>query len=658
MNLCCRKLRSSKRLGVVLWALLCLSVRWSPAESPEETKIVSGVAAVFRAGGKLDALVLPSFAHFQATGEAPTPFLPAGPYELELSSFVTMELRQQTIFQAELRGSMALEVNGRAVLQVEGRGGLSAVSPPVRLNKGTNALVVRFTPPPAGEAQLRLLWAAKDGTPQPIPEAVLSAKSSAEIGKGEQRREGRMLFAEFRCASCHDTVAGGMPELGMDAPSFADIGTRLDESWMAAWIEKPATLRPGARMPKLLSAENAPEEARAIAAYLASLKTSALPPTPNVPGTADRGKHLFEDLHCGACHFPPGDSGAGDLRKIDLSEVGAKFRPGALASYLANPQAHYRWNPMPNFHLSAAEASDLAAFLQDGLAVAPNSANEASRALGKSLVRERGCVNCHAPTERIESFAKPVAALAKSSHQAGCLAPEVSIGRAPVFPLSERQRSALREFIANGLESLGRDTPREFALRQSERLNCRACHGQFESIPPFEMLGRKLKADWSARFIAGEIKQKPRPWLEARMPAFPAAASGLAQGLAALHGYGKDATEATSVDAKLAEIGRKLVSAQGGFSCVACHAVGEKNAAPVAEGAGINFSWSVPRLRPAYFCQWVLNPQALDARTKMPVYFDETGRSPLADILDGDGTKQIEAIWEYLRSEAAVVSPR
>ena len=33
----------------------------------------------------------------------------------------------------------------------------------------------------------------------------------------------------------------------------------------------------------------------------------------------------------------------------------------------------------------------------------------------------------------------------------------------------------------------------------------------------------------------------------------------------------------------------------------------------------------------------------------MPMFFDEDLRSPAAAYYDGDGAKQIEAIWQYLR---------
>ena len=47
--------------------------------------------------------------------------------------------------------------------------------------------------------------------------------------------------------------------------------------------------------------------------------------------------------------------------------------------------------------------------------------------------------------------------------------------------------------------------------------------------------------------------------------------------------------------------------------------------------------------------RWVRNPQAVDPATKMPVYFDEEGKSPLTDVYGGDSAQQINAIWEYLR---------
>ena len=41
----------------------------------------------------------------------------------------------------------------------------------------------------------------------------------------------------------------------------------------------------------------------------------------------------------------------------------------------------------------------------------------------------------------------------------------------------------------------------------------------------------------------------------------------------------------------------------------------------------------------------------------MPVYFDESGKSPLTDIYEGDGAKQIDALWQYIRLGAQMPPP-
>jgi hypothetical protein len=73
---------------------------------------------------------------------------------------------------------------------------------------------------------------------------------------------------------------------------------------------------------------------------------------------------------------------------------------------------------------------------------------------------------------------------------------------------------------------------------------------------------------------------------------------------------------------------------------------------------GPNLAYSADRLLPDYFRRWVRNPLAIDPQTKMPVYFDEEGKSPLTEILGGDGDKQLAAIWEYLRLRDKMPAPR
>src|SRR2546430_16619106 len=103
----------------------------------------------------------------------------------------------------------------------------------------------------------------------------------------------------------------------------------------------------------------------------------------------------------------------------------------------------------------------------------------------------------------------------------------------------------MQAFAKSDFQSLTRHVPDEFAERQTRILNCTACHGQQEGFPPLPILGGKLRPEWSAAFIAGEIPYKPRAethpkgvvWLQARMPAFRSRANYLAEGLAAQPGF-------------------------------------------------------------------------------------------------------------------------
>lgn len=133
------------------------------------------------------------------------------------------------------------------------------------------------------------------------------------------------------------------------------------------------------------------------------------------------------------------------------------------------------------------------------------------------------------------------------------------------------------------------------------------------------------------------------------MPAFPAHAKGLGAGLATLHGYSPKTAPDEAPNSEMAKIGVKLVSANGGFACVSCHSVGDFGATQVFEAPGVNLAHSFERLQPDFFRRWLRNPPSIDSNSKMPAYFDDEGRSALADVLEGDGPKTIWAVWEYLR---------
>jgi mono/diheme cytochrome c family protein len=589
-----------------------------------------GVAAKFTQGEASDLVVLPNLALFVTRTNASSAFLKPGKFMAEFSGFASVELRAQYTFRAVASGRLELLVNGNSVLSFVGDGQLSEPSKPVRLNRGTNSVVAHFAAPDSGDAQFQVLWTPKNSALAiAIPTEVLSYNENPELKNSTQLHRGFYLFAEYRCGRCHGSGEQMVSELDFGAPDFENIGSRLNSRWMADWVVNPTR-----HMPKLFSD---PEAANKIAAYLSTLKD----PAPNAPTSGDsaKGKELFQTLQCAVCH---------DENDAALLNLRRKFAPGALVEYLENPEAHYRWTPMPNFKLNHPEAGNLGAFLLERGQSGEEPKVSGGIEEGRMLVQMSGCLSCHA--SKLENkYSAPALAAVSRSGRSGCLSTNSTI-RAPRFNLKPEDREALAAFLRNGnFTPLLKSVPQELALRQTETLRCAECHEKIEGAPRFVTLGAKLKPEWAKRFIAGEVKDKPRPWMQQRMPAFPAHATSVAVGLAALHGNPPESAPERSPDTQMAATGAKLISAAGGFSCVACHAVGSFTSGQVVETPGVNLAHSSERLLKSYFDRWVMNPVLLEPNTKMPVYFDAQGRSQLTDILEGDAEKQINAIWEYVR---------
>ena len=196
---------------------------------------------------------------------------------------------------------------------------------------------------------------------------------------------------------------------------------------------------------------------------------------------------------------------------------------------------------MPNFKLSEEEARQLNAYLMDAsdapkappVQLTPEMVRQ-----GQKLVQTRGCLNCHSLKLTNQFATKPLSELPAARWQEGCLASASSLNTAaPRFAFSDAERAALQALARTDRSALLREAPIDFAARHLRGLRCAECHGKFEGFPSLDQLHGKLKPEWMQRFISGETPERPRPWLPARMPAFPKYADGLARGLTMLNGY-------------------------------------------------------------------------------------------------------------------------
>jgi cytochrome c2 len=637
------------------------------------------------------------------SGTPPSPFLTPGPFRATWEGDIAVPFRSDCVFSAAGRGKVKVEINGKSVLEASGDDLSTATGKTAKLKKGPNKLVVTYESPASGDAFLRLSWTSDEFTREPLPPVALSHDANLEdLVIGRKLREGREHVANLRCLKCHAPgnpsllgAPSSMPELATDAPNLADAGARLKVDWMARWIADPKSLRPTATMPRML--HDQPEaKARDIAAFLGTLRKEAEPEAAPLPESISSGGRLFANLGCVGCHtLPSHDDWSKDPRRVPLRFVAVKWQPKALVAFLQQPDRHYAWIKMPNFHLSSDEASKLAAYLRSPTPAKLTTTDQppGDPARGRALFASTGCASCHALPGLTDSLAAPAfASISSEKWSAGCVSSTDSDihRKSPDFGFSESSKQAIQAFGKAGLDSMARDCAPEFAERQVKALNCVACHKrdgwddswtdlQVETDtlvageigeerdpdglpypaaqvrPSLTWIGEKLKPEWSAAFIAGKITYKPRPYLRARMPAFATRAEGLATGLALEHGYPATSVPDPAFDPELIPVAKQLVK-NTGLNCVSCHNIGKTPAVGVFEAPGVNFMRVKERLNRDYYERWLRSPIRVEPDTKMPSYF--TGEnSSLPTILEGKADKQINALWNYLQQGPAIEPP-
>lgn len=643
-------------------------------------KSVPGLTLSFTSGGRSDARTARLVALHVPAGQPATPFLKPGAFTAKWEGEILSPLRADYTFAAELEGKFTLTINGQPVLD-------GAAPKKVQLNKGGNKFTAEYTSPASGDAFVRLMWSSKEFPSEPVPPMSFTRDPKAARA-GERLREGRLLFAQLRCAACHADPAlpvrgQGMPELAQDAPTFDDLGAKFHEPFLAAWINDPHAIRPRTLMPRVFPGEPGKIDQRAadLAAFLIAQGTPA-EGKPIDAALAPAGGALFANLGCVGCHQKPDAEGKDEHDRIPLRHVRAKWQPAALREFLKEPAKNYAWIRMPHFRLTDEEASQLVAFLLTNAKQEFPAGPKGDAAKGAQLLVSAGCLNCHAalpPTTQ-----PTLAATLKSGWTEGCMAPDTKArAAAPDFALTPAQRDSLLAFAAGGFDSLAQDTPLEFADRQAANLRCTACHsldgegstwskidGETQAlraaapqaehvegapvpdapIPALTWLGEKLRPDWMSEFIAGHGKAKPRPWLIGRMPGFATYAEGLAHGLSLQHGFGLTAAPEPALDTAKVKAGETLIGENGGFNCTTCHPVADRPATAVFEAPGTNLLAINERLRSGYYARWVLAPLRVDPETKMPQFADTDGKTPLTDFYEGKASEQIDAIWQYLRS--------
>lgn len=630
-----------------------------------------------------DARISRLAALYVPQGAPPTPFLPPGEYQATFSGYLKAPLKGAHAFYVDASGPVTLTVNDTLVLEHTSAEPVTRRIDDVALVKGYNRVQIVTTVSHRQENRLRVRWSGSDFAEEPLPaDALFTRGDEPLVVQTAELRYGRELFATRGCTKCHALTSSqtrpgedAMPELAWQAPSLEGVGSRLNEAWLRKWILEPKSLRPSATMPKVLRGSEA-EQAQAaadIAAYLSSLEGQSLDAPQHNDEQIAEGVKLFENLGCVACHSTKPLDEEDPFARLSLHYVSAKFAPGQLLAFLKSPHKHYAFSRMPDFKLSDEEAQAISALLSTrakGEVMLPHDAPQGDATRGKALFGSAGCAACHSDASGREAPKSAPVSLKQPS--AGCLKDEAS--RAPNFALGDDERAALAVFVKHDLaqptSSLLQDTAAEFSLRQVKSLNCVACHRRDgansvlmsvleeegeqgltpEVLPLLTWTGEKLKPAWTEKLLAGHHDVRARPWLRARMPAFPARAKGLAVGLSHEHGFAAEENVVPPPDAELAKVGAQLVGDDNGFSCIKCHAIGKRPPLAPFEAPGINLVSAAERLRYTYYPRWMMDPPRVDVLTKMPKFAADGQTTGVTSVFDGHAAQQYEALWHYVQT--------
>lgn len=306
-----------------------------------------------------------------------------------------------------------------------------------------------------------------------------------------------------------------------------------------------------------------------------------------------------------------------------------------------------------------------------GLVVDPSRA-----ASGREWFQKLGCVHCHAPeTAATQPPGRPLDALdPEAAH--GCLGEPAAEG-VPRFGFTAEERAELRRALQR-TPTLRRPPPDSWSLdRHLEVLQCLACHerdgqggpaaelrpffGNTVTVdmgdegrlpPPLTGVGQKLREPWMHTVLqrGGAV----RPYMATRMPQFGAAnVEALPALFLAVDDPGEPPDDEPAFDTERIEAGRRLVGSRG-FSCITCHVLAGR---PSLGIPAMDLASSHERLQIDWFRRYLLDPQQVRPGTRMPSFWDASGTSAFAEILDGDARAQVDALWTYLSLGQAMPLP-
>lgn len=639
---------------------------------------------------------------------APLPGLDPRNFQVEWSGVLFVKNDTTFHFHVHGQGRVTVRVGADVVLEGESLQPGWTTGPPVPLEFGFLPLTVTFEKT-SDRAALKLYWSSEEFPLEPLPHHLLfHEEDDSAIALVER---GRVLFDAHRCNRCHVDPDGSLsdeappfiaiaadlnpewlvaklrhqhpeaPHSLMPAFGFSDEQARAVGAWL--WhINQPPRIVP--LRPVEADKKNPPPDGMTLIRSVGCLAC-----------------HKLGEF--GAS----GPYGGGDLSHIGGKRTGDWLYTWLAQPDRINPERRMpviKLTPTERTQIATALAA-LGRTPEMSYERPKYEDNTVIVQQGRELMKQARCFNCHkTPAVEIDVRGLPLLDHPVEDWSRSCLAdaPDVSRGR-PHYPQADRD--ALKAYVellvrrraqrppvpAEQTAPPANSTPGDASLSQFEhgrllleRRNCLACHerngaegivptagrlaaedprlrGLSEAlIPPnLTALGDKLLDAPLLEAVGGDQKSVRLPWLHVRMPKF----NHTVEERAALAAYfvgqdripdGSPATPAgpahpaagDDVDSETLLLGRRLVGV-GGFSCIACHIVGEYEPRNAALGTrGSDLKGLAGRLRPEFFHRWTRSPLRIVPGMEMPSYDSR----PVRDLLNGDVDAQLAALWTALNS--------
>ena len=186
--------------------------------------------------------------------------------------------------------------------------------------------------------------------------------------------EGRVLLGELNCLSCHSPSEELKPFVSpKQAPNLDDVGSRVKVDWLRDYLLDVHAAKAGATMPDVFHGLTTAQRMDAVEALVHFLaQTGKTNDVIRDSAAAQRGKVLYHQVGCVACHDPQEGDAAPIATSVPLPNLSQKYSSTSLAAFLKETHKARPSGRMPVFPLNDQQFRDLAHYLVKDVSIEPN----------------------------------------------------------------------------------------------------------------------------------------------------------------------------------------------------------------------------------------------------------------------------------------------